>query len=243
MTPPPLDRLPESLLFAPGDAGDELSSLLELGIVVAHRIDYGEAHLVEKGPAYAEPMAMTNRAPHDAPEHVLTPGAVRKDALRDQEGGRSRVIRDDAHRDVVFVLRAAVRFAADFGSLRDERAEQVGLVVARHPLDDARDPLETCARVDARFGQRSERGGARWVDGPVELHEDQIPDLHPAKAARRRLLAEGRVRHSPGRVTVVPVNLGARTARARVSHLPKVVAGGARNPENSIVRKPGDLAP
>ncbi len=62
------------------------------------------------------------------------------------------------------------------------------------------------------------------VDRPVELHEDEVPDLRPAEAVGRRLVAEPVIGSAAGGVAVEPVDLGARTARAGLAHLPEVVA-------------------
>ena len=99
--------------------------------------------------------------------------------------------------------------------LLDERGQQVGLPDGVDALQQAEDALEPGARVDRRVGQR--RAGA--VGRLVVLHEDQVPELHVPVAVRvvERPAVRTEVR------TTVEVQLGARAAWARVTHLPEVV--------------------
>ena len=66
---------------------------------------------MEERPRDAEAVPVADRPAHHAAEHVLAPGAVGEDALGDEERRRARVVGDDAHRDVVVALRAAVALA------------------------------------------------------------------------------------------------------------------------------------
>ncbi len=238
-----LDGLPEPLFFAAGHAGDELLVALELRVFGRHQPDDFEGDLVQEEIADTEPVPVADRSAHHATEHVLAPRAVREDALGDEERGRSRVVGDDAHRHVVVALGSRVALAGDVAHLGHQRAQRVGVVVAGHPLQHARHALEARARVDARLREGHEFGVPRGSDRPLELHEDQVPQLGPAEAVRRWLLAEAAVGHAAARVAVEPVDLGARSARAGLAHLPEVVAGHAGHPDDALVAEAGHLAP
>ena len=103
------------------------------------------------------------------------------------------------------------------------------------PLHDACEPLETHAGVDARSGQRLE---GRVLCLSLELHEDQVPDLHPAVTLGGLLLAE------TAQVDLgadVVVELAARAAGTGVAHGPEVV--GHAQTDDAVVAQSRDLAP
>ena len=121
-------------------------------------------------------------------------------------------------------------FAAEFFDLGEERKEDVGFVIrntgsgkigeAFGALDDRADPLEAHAGVDVARGQRGESA----VGVGVELDEDKIPDFDALGAAL--------VDQRPAGVALrgeIDVQLGARTARARLTHHPEIVFLVARN--------------
>ena len=168
------------------DARDELSPRRRArGTASPIRRDDLERDLVQERPRDAEAVAVADRAAHHAAEDVLAPGAIGEDALGDEERRRARVVGDDAHRDVVVGLRAAVALARDARRLVDERAEQIGVVVARHALEDAR----RCARGPSPVSTHGlGSGSSSNAPAPrrsLELHEDEVPDLHPARAVGR----------------------------------------------------------
>jgi hypothetical protein len=123
----------------------------------------------------------------------------------------------------------------------------------RHALRDRRDAFESSARVHRRLRQRHHRA----VRLPIELHEYEIPEFDEAVAIRpfdecleRELLAielrpfAGRALGQPpilGDARHVDEDLRARTAGARVGHLPEVVL--VAKSVDAGVRQPGDLSP
>ena len=72
----------------------------------------------------------------------------------------------------------AVALAAHALGGGDKRREQVGFVAGVHPLHDAREALEPHPRVHAGRGQVR----ARAVQVVVELHENEVPQLHVSVA-------------------------------------------------------------
>jgi hypothetical protein len=147
------------------------------------------------------------------------------------------VVGDDSHRGVVVSLGAAVRLSGEVCSLLDERTKEVRVVVARLAFQDRRDALQSHAGIHRRLGQPIEYEPALLFPA-LELHEDEVPHLHPPAAIGGRLLAECR---KIGVVAVEVVNLGARPARAGLAHLPEIVL----HPEaqNSPVVEARDLFP
>jgi hypothetical protein len=117
-----------------------------------------------------------------------------------------------------------------------DRGEQVGVVVGRHLLEDARQPLEAHACVDARERQR-----VATVGTLVELHEHEVPDLEPA---RTRLAVVGDALRAFAQVrAAVHVDLGARPAWPGLGHSPEVlvVAGIDIAPAGHPLRRQTDL--
>ena len=82
-------------------------------------------------------------------------------------------------------------------------------------LQNGRDTLKTHTGIYGRFWQRLH--GA--VGLTVELHEDDVPDLNVAIA----IFFRASRRAAPDVVTMIVEDLGARTARAGVTHLPEVI--------------------
>ena len=75
--------------------------------------------------------------------------------------------------------------------------------------------LQAHTGVDGRLRQRLHG----TVSLTVELHEDDVPDLNVAVAVFFRTSR----RAAPDVIAMVEENLGARTARTGVAHLPEVV--------------------
>src|SRR5262249_12701570 len=101
----------------------------------------------------------------------------------------------------------AVPLPRERRDLREDRREEVGVEVRRLALQDADDALEPHARVDVALRQRLQFAAV----APVELREDEVPDLEPAAAAAARVaLAALR---AIGLAPPVEVDLRARPAR------------------------------
>ena len=133
----------------------------------------------------------------------MTPSVTRKRA-------GANVVRDHLERVAAQILRAG------FARRRlDEVLKEIDVVVRVHALHHGGNTLEPHAGIDRRFRQRMQLA----VLVAVVLHEDEVPDLDEAVTvgifrARRSAFDLG---------TVVVENLRARTAGARVAHLPEVV--------------------
>ena len=194
---PGVQRLTKAFFFTLRDFADEVVILRQLGIVGSHEIDHGVDHLGQHQLFDLDDVRVTDRAPHDAPEHVAAIVVRREDTVVDQERGRPRVIGQDAHRHVGTGVRAIRR-------TRETRRhpEQV-LELARVPhrvdvLQHRQDALEARTSVDALLGQ----GHLRAVGELLELHEHEIPDLDETLGTTMRRTALGTVSR-----TLVPEDL------------------------------------
>ena len=94
-------------------------------------------------------------------------------------------------------------------------------------------------RVHARIGKRRQRA----VGGPVELHEDEVPDLEEPPLLREALeLWQRERRRGIARTPLeIHVDLGVVAARSGVGHLPEVVL--VAKTVDPRVGKARDLAP
>ena len=125
--------------------------------------------------------------------------------------------------------------------------------IVRFALHDRGDALEARSGIHRRLWERHQRS----IGLPIELHEDEVPELEEPSRLRsldERILREflaldlgplalgaGRKRKILGDVREVDKDLGARTAGTRVRHLPEVVVRAES--VDARVRESGDLAP
>ena len=139
------------------------------------------------------------------------------------------MVRDHAQGDVALGP-APECYAREILRAREDRHEQVRLVVAAKAREHLRHALEAGARVDGRLRQRREHA----TRVAIELHEHEVPELEEAaRAAGRVVVVE--TRHGPA----IEVDLRARAARPGVAHLPEVLA---RPEPVDLVRRDPDLA-
>ena len=183
---------------------------LQLGIGIAHLFDERLDKLVEEQRVVAKLLAVAYGAPNDAAKHVTPPLSTRQHAIDDQERAGTNVIGDDMQRTLALV------FHAEYVSGRiDQVREQVDLVIAVNLLHDGRDALKAHTCIDRRFRQRLHLAVGR----PVELHEDEVPDLDVAIAIlfrrSRRTALDVRA--------MVEENLATRTTGTCITHRPEVV--------------------
>ena len=118
-----------------------------------------------------------------------------------------------------------------------DREEEVRIVVGGHLLEDRGQPLQTHARVHAGGRQRRQRP----VRVEFELHEHEVPDLHPARACLAMVRHALRPFAQVG--AAVEMQLAARPARPDVGHTPPVllVAVGEVAPAHEPVLGQADL--
>ena len=196
---------------------------------------------MEKRLIKPERASVTHGPAQDAAQDVIAVVVAGIDAIGHGEGKRPRMVGNDPEGDVDFFLlrmtgraglgeSGGVMLAAESFDLGKERKEDIGFVIrntgagkigeAFGALDDRADALKAHAGIDVARGQRGESA----VGVGVELDEDQIPDLNALGAAL--------VDQRPAGVALrgeIDVQLGARTARARLTHHPEVVFLVARN--------------
>ena len=115
-----LNRLTKTHFLLFGDVGDEFAALPELGILVAHEIDYFERYPVQKGLGYSKAMTMAHGPAHDTPKHVFSSISVGQYALCNQKCCGSSVVGDHANANVVGTHTGSVGLASDVGSAMDQ---------------------------------------------------------------------------------------------------------------------------
>ena len=124
-----------------------------------------------RGRVLAE-LSVAGAASPDPPEHVAAPGVARQHPVPDQEGQRARVVRGDPQGDVGLVARAG-HDVCELRRALDERRERVALPGRTLALEHRRPSRRRCRSTASAMASAS-------VRVPVELHEDQVPDLHEA---------------------------------------------------------------
>ena len=122
----------------------------QLGIGLAHLGTSAGTSRYISGSVGAEQVRMAHGAAHDAAQDIAAALVRRQHAVGDQEAGRAQMVGDDA------VAGAGLALGLDAGQLfrgRDQGAEQVGVVIVVHALQDGGDALQPHAGVDRRARQ------------------------------------------------------------------------------------------
>ncbi len=221
-----VERLAERLFFFQDDRGDALRVLLQLGEEAAHVLDHRGDEPGEEAGLRTEHLPPVAHGPtQDAAQHVPAPLVARHRPVGDRERQRADVVRDHAVgrvdvADVGLAELAAVpvRGGGRLLDRREDRREDVAVVVAALALQDAREAFEPHAGVDVLGRQDFQRA----VGLAVELDKHVVPDLDHVRV---RLVHQ--LRHHPRREAhhhlPIDMDLRARAARPRVAHLPEVV--------------------
>ncbi len=233
---PRLERPVELPLLAHDHAQDLVAPLREMRVRVRHRVDHHGRRLAQERLGPTEQAAVADGPAQDSPQDVAPALVRRQHPVADEERDRARVVGDHLVAEALLLeaLRVVPQQLAHPGV---DRREQVRVVVARDALDDARDPLEAQAGVDA--GGRERREAPVRVE--LELHEHEVPDLEPARAVlavvRDAVGAFGQVG------AAVVVQLRARAAGADVGHPPPVLLVARREvaPAHEPLRRQPDL--
>jgi hypothetical protein len=210
------DGLEEALLLDPEHLGHARGFAPQFGIRITHLGRQRRHEFVEEGLPRAELVAVANRAPRDAAQHIAAALVAWNHAIGHRERAGADVIGDHLQRRRLQISdRCAARCQHGVTRGRQQLREQVDLVVRMHVLQHRGQPLQPHAGVDTGLGQLVHH----TVFGAVELHEDVVPDLDVAVAV---LLGAARraTRHLG---TMVVEDLAARSAGAGVAHHPEVV--------------------
>ena len=230
---PALERQAEALLLGREHAVDLPAMLDELRIRRLHLLDHDVGEAREERRLHADAQAVLNRAPDDAAQDVAAPEVGRRDALGGDEGHAAPVIGEDPMR-LGRVLGRAVGDAGFPGDPVHDQPVAVGVVDGRNLLHDTCDALEPPAGVDVLARQLGER--ALGVD--LVRHEDEIPELEEALAARAA--GQAIVVAAAGLLAPVPVHLRVGAARPRAADRPEVLGGRQRH---DALRRQADLLP
>ena len=232
---PGVERPPELRLLASDDAEDLLAPGDDVRVGLAHDVDDDRGRLGHERLAPPEQAAVTDRPAEELAQHVAAALVRGQHVVGDQERDRARMVGDDLVAEAL-ALEGVRIVAEELAHPGVDRGEQVGVVVGRDLLEDARQALEAEPGVDARERQRHATVGLL-----VELHEHQVPDLEPARAG---LAVIGDAVRSLGQVrAAIEVDLAARPARTGVGHPPEVVvvAGVDVAPDRHPLGRQADL--
>ena len=178
----------ELLLLGADGQGDPLARGRELVVVLLHRLHDLTRDLGDRARLQVESPGVEGGAPDQPAQDVAAPFVGRGDAVGDEERGRSGVLGDDPHRNVLRLVRA-VRRPGQGLEPPHERPEEIGLERVGHALQHLRGTFEPGAGIDVPLRQRHERAVLPVV---VRL-EDEVPDLEvpPAVLARVALVRPG----------------------------------------------------
>jgi hypothetical protein len=177
---PGLEGPGELGLFLADHLQDPVALLFEIRVGVLHHVDDDAGGDVHERLPPAKQSAVPHGTAQDPPQHVAAPLVGRRHSVGHKERDGARVVGDD--------LVAEPLRLESFGIVAEEIThrgvdgrEQVRVVVGRHSLYDTGQSLQAHPRVDRLHRQRHPRA----VGALLELHEDEIPDLEPARAVLR----------------------------------------------------------
>ena len=148
------------------------------------------------------------------PEHVSTLLIGRECTVCDGKGETADVIRDHPVRNSLGTLPGS--HSRDVSDTLDQGRQQIGLINIILVLKDHGNSLETHSRIDTRLGQND----AIIRSTLLKLHEDQIPDLHPAIAITH---SQGTFRSAGAFFPTIHMQLGTGSTGPRIAHRPEVV--------------------
>ncbi len=192
-----------------------LALLGQVRIRVLHHVDDDARRDVHEGLATAEQAPVTNRPAQNAAQDVAAALVGGRDAVGDQERHRPGVVRDDLIAEPLgFEGLGIVADQVAHGGV--DRREEIRVVVGGDLLDHAREPLEAHARVHGLHRQRNPRP----VRALLELHEDEVPDLQPARAVFGVVRDAFRPFAELGAAVVMDLRTAA--AGTRIGHPPEV---------------------
>ena len=182
----------------------------QLGIRLAQLLDDDAREAVDV--TESDALALRDGAADDPPQDVSAALVRRRHAVRHEEGHTAPVVGEDPVR-LGCRERLAVPDTGLGGDPGHDLLVAVRVVHGRRVLEDRRAPLETEARVDVLLRERR--------DGTVRmefvLHEDEVPELEEALAARARWRAVRLA--APVLFAPVPVDLRVGPARPRSTRL------------------------
>jgi len=170
---------------------DAVAMLAELGIDVLVLVDDHPGQAGREGLRHAQLARLTD-GPADQPaQDVRLVDIAGTHAVGHQEGHRPQMLGQDA----AAALALRLGQARDLANRREQPGEQLGLVAAPLALQNRGDALDAHAGVDIALRQRHKAA----VGLLVVLHEDVVPDLHPALVRgiedRRGLALAGPAEH------------------------------------------------
>lgn len=93
---PGVQGLAECALFQHEDIDDAIPPVAQFRIVRRHQAYHRVGSVAQEGLFQAKPLAITHRAPQDAPENVASPFIAGQDPIASQKDERPPMVGDDA---------------------------------------------------------------------------------------------------------------------------------------------------
>ena len=209
----PAQRSRKALFFPCQSRLDLLLLLAEQRIGAAHLCNEIVHQQMKEGFTDIQLVAVPQRSPDDAAQHVIAVFVARQHAVGNEKGAGPQVIGDDPYGRILqhFPLTGQARQAS---GPAHEPPEQVDFEVAVHALQNRSHAFQPHARIDTGLRQRLERAVRR----PVELGKHQVPELDVAVA----LFVRRTGRAAGNRRPAVVEQFRAGAAGTRIAHGPEV---------------------
>ena len=115
----------ELALFRQHPLAYAVFAFIQFGICCGHLVAHGVDHLVHERFVLPQQAAVADAASQDLAQHIPAAFVSRQHAIADEEGSRSRVIRDDAQRGVPHQISGAAAYVCQSRRALDERDKQI----------------------------------------------------------------------------------------------------------------------
>ena len=169
----PLERFQEAGLLPLQLRHNRRPSLQQQREHRRHQGDRRLAHRRQERPVDAQQPPVAHHAPQQTPQDVAAPQVAGAHPIADQLHHGAAVVADHLQGGLAFAIELPILQARQGGRRFDQRQDQIGFVVVRHPLQDLGHPLQAQAGVDVAVRQRCER----TFRIAVVLHEHQVVEL------------------------------------------------------------------
>src|SRR5262249_4039841 len=147
-------------------------ALHQLRIRRPHQLGHEARQLKQKWVRYSDHARMTHGAPHDLTEHVTAAVIRGKHSVMDEKRRGAAMIGNYAEGSISLFARTILD-AKQLSSTKDDRLQEVRIVVGELGLKDRSDSLQAHASIDGRAGESCQDP----TRIPIELHENQVPDF------------------------------------------------------------------
>mmetsp|Transcript_16638 Transcript_16638/g.30522 ORF Transcript_16638/g.30522 Transcript_16638/m.30522 type:complete len:613 (+) Transcript_16638:1354-3192(+) len=210
----------KGLLLILNDLVDELLFLCDLGEHFGKVLYDNVDQLAERSLGHLEDiLAITYSAAQDTAKYVATAFVTWVPSIGNRKGKGTDVVchHTVGHIDITDIILASLSGVwmnvSDLFDVSENGGEDIRVIVGVLVLESGHEALESHASIHVASRKTLQRG----VSLAVELHKHQVPDLHYVGVVHVDQVS------CVAATNTIIVNLGTRSARSGVSHLPKVV--------------------